>query len=194
MVCPDGKVVPMDVKGDIPYLRRNGQFRDPSSQDKSVELCGVSTADGVLIVQHTLPTAEHAAAAPARDADDGSDSVFDAGSDAPVPLVPRDCDSDFGSEPDATTDVDRDPIPVVHDDLEEAMHACDVHCLTHKPARNKDCADCMRGKTRNRRKLTGAFSRQAQEFGDLITMDHIHMRDVYGRAGFGGVCWRTLHL
>ena len=105
----------------------------PSSQDKSVELCGVSTADGVLIVQHTLPTAEHAAAAPAPDAGDGSDSVFDAGSDAPVPLVPHDCNSDFGSEPDVADEADRELTPVVHDDLETAMHAYEGPLQRHCP-------------------------------------------------------------
>ena len=73
--------------------------------------------------------------------------------------------------------------------IEDTLQDFDYHCLTHKPSRSHDCEDCMRGKTRNRRKLTGAFDRKergVQNFGDLITMDHIHMKDLYGRPGLGG--------
>ena len=128
-----------------------------------------------MLVQHILPSAEHAAAVPALDADDGADSTFGTDDDVPVMMIPPGEASDFGSEPDVG--------PVA------APPVRDTRCLTHKPARSKDCADCTRGKTRSRRKLKGAFARSAIAFGDLVTMDHIHTRGNFGRAGLGGgVC------
>ena len=44
----------------------------------------------------------------------------------------------------------------------------------------------MRGKTKNRRKLAGHSTRDPQEFGDLVTADHVYMRDWHGRPGLGG--------
>ena len=96
IVRPDGHITPLDVKGDIPYLRRNGRYRDPSTQSKTTDLCGVATADGVLLAQHILPSAEHAAAVPALDADDGADSTFGADDGVPVMMIPPDEASDFG--------------------------------------------------------------------------------------------------
>ena len=61
------------------------------------------------------------------------------------------------------------------------------HFLTHQPAAPKDCEACMRGKTKNRRKLAGQSTRDPQEFGDLVTVDHVYMRDWHGRPGLGGV-------
>ena len=52
----------------------------------------------------------------------------------------------------------------------------------------------MRGKTRSRRKLKGAFTRTAVAFGDLATMDHIHMRGSFGRAGLGGVLMHSPYM
>ena len=60
------------------------------------------------------------------------------------------------------------------------------HCLTHKPALPKDCDACLRGKTRAVRKLAGRSKRAPRAFGDIVTMDHVYMRDVYGRTGLGG--------
>ena len=134
------------------------------AQGQAVGLCGVSQAGGVLFVQHELPAAAGAAAAPAPDADDGADSLFDAASDTLAPMVPHDRGSDFGSEVDARSDCGTGPIPVVHDALSIATHDYDTRCLTHKPARNKDCADCVRGKTRSRRELVGALVREAAVF------------------------------
>ena len=53
-----------------------------------------------MVVQHVLPSAEHAAAAPALDADDGADSTFGTDDGVPLMMIPPDDASDFGSEPD----------------------------------------------------------------------------------------------
>ena len=60
------------------------------------------------------------------------------------------------------------------------------HCLTHQPADPKRCNSCMRGKTKNRRKLAGRSTRDPKEFGDLVTVGHVYTRDSHGRSGVGG--------
>ena len=60
------------------------------------------------------------------------------------------------------------------------------HLLTHKPAMSVHCEACMRAKARNLRKYAGRSTRDPKEFGDLVTVDHVVMRDLYGRPGIGG--------
>ena len=57
LVRLDGLIVPLDVKGDTPYLRRYGKRIDVASQERAVRLCGVSQVDGVLFAQRELPAA-----------------------------------------------------------------------------------------------------------------------------------------
>ena len=60
------------------------------------------------------------------------------------------------------------------------------HLLTHKPAMPDHCEACVRAKTRNLRKYARRSTRDPKEFGDLVTVDHVHMRDARGRPGIGG--------
>ena len=45
----------------------------------------------------------------------------------------------------------------------------------------------MRGKTGNTKKFAGTSQRNPTQFGDLITVDHVHTRDKMGRGGVGGL-------
>ena len=76
MIRPDGHIVIFDVKGDVPYLRRRGQYND-ANQNISMDTCGVMQKDGVIVIQHALPDVNNSDAAPALQADDGNDSVFE---------------------------------------------------------------------------------------------------------------------
>ena len=169
-VRPDGVVIPLDTRGDIPYLKRHGKHRE--KPDRAREACGVEIVDHCIHVQRRLPSALAGCAVPATS--DGADSVSDG--EAPT-LMPRgEVDSAMGS--DAESEIG-EALELAEAPLGEADNSTVVHCLTHKPARPRDCIDCMRAKTRNRRKLTWAFTRTVTAFGDLITMDHIHKRDLY---------------
>lgn len=205
MIRPDGLAVVLEVKNDIPYLTKSRQHRDPGTQTKTKELCGVSSFDDVVRI--TLPQRNESSseAAPASaiigsspEAD--ADAVSEA-AESVHSLVPRDCSSERGSEigdyPEAETSTEEKPkknvietlrenVPGPQRDLDDALREFDYHCLTRKPSRHRECEACMIGKTRSRRKLTGSFKRDVRDFGDLITMDRIHMKDILGRPGMGG--------
>ena len=59
------------------------------------------------------------------------------------------------------------------------------HCVAHLPAQ-KGCEACRLAKMRNRRCYKGAFRREASEYGDLITIDHVEMTEGYGPRAIGG--------
>ena len=52
MIRPEGHVVILDARGDIPYLRRDLKHRDPSMQAKAEEACGVLSTEDALHIQH----------------------------------------------------------------------------------------------------------------------------------------------
>ena len=61
------------------------------------------------------------------------------------------------------------------------------HLLTHKPADPDHCETCMRAKSRNVKKFAGAMKRDPVAFGDLITLDHMGMKDAWKEPGVGGM-------
>ena len=70
------------------------------------------------------------------------------------------------------------------DDLVEDIMK-EKHKRSHKPA-DPNCEGCMRGKTRNKRKLKNASTREpAKKYGDILTFDHVMMRDCSGQSGVG---------
>ena len=61
------------------------------------------------------------------------------------------------------------------------------HLLTHKPADPDHCETCMRAKSRNVKAFAGAMKRDPVAFGDLITLDHMGMKDAWNEPGVGGM-------
>ena len=61
------------------------------------------------------------------------------------------------------------------------------HLLTHKPADPDNCETCMRAKSRNVKKFLGSMKRDPSSFGDLITFDHMGMKDAWQEPGVGGM-------
>ena len=61
------------------------------------------------------------------------------------------------------------------------------HLLTHKPADTAHCETCMRAKSRNVKKFVGSMKRDPAAFGDLITLDHMGMKDAWKEPGVGGM-------
>ena len=57
------------------------------------------------------------------------------------------------------------------------------HLLTHKPADTDNCETCMRAKSRNVKKFVGSMNRDPTTFGDLITLDHMGMKDAWKEPG-----------
>ena len=60
-----------------------------------------------------------------------------------------------------------------------------AHLLTHKPA-NPHCVSCMRGKLRHVPHRSGAFARPIENWGDLITCDHMVQTDEDWTIGCDG--------
>ena len=60
-----------------------------------------------------------------------------------------------------------------------------MHCLVHAPARS-DCLDCARAKSRRKKWSKGSFKREAREFGDLVTIDHVEMKRALDSRGLDG--------
>ena len=155
MIRPDGLAVVLEVKNDIPYLTKSRQHRDPGTQTKTKELCGVSSFDDVVRI--TLPQRNESSseAAPASaiigsspEAD--ADAVSEA-AESVHSLVPRDCSSERGSEigdyPEAETSTEEKPkknvietlrenVPGPQRDLDDALREFDYHCLARKPPRH----------------------------------------------------------
>ena len=46
LIRPDVFILPLEVKGDTPYLRRKTRYKHDGVQDRAVDLCGVSQVDG----------------------------------------------------------------------------------------------------------------------------------------------------
>ena len=60
------------------------------------------------------------------------------------------------------------------------------HLLNHKPGSPKDCDACKRAKRRRRRRISKLGSRQPKVFGEIVSSDHVNMRDEYGEDGVRG--------
>ena len=60
------------------------------------------------------------------------------------------------------------------------------HPARHKPALPYHCHDCRVAKTKRRRRLRCAFQRVTHQFGQIITCDHVYMKDVYHMKGVDG--------
>ena len=60
------------------------------------------------------------------------------------------------------------------------------HYLNHKPGLPQHCDACRRAKLRRRRRASRAFKRETGKFGDILTCDHVYMKDFLKRPGVGG--------
>ena len=89
-----------------------------------------------------------------------------------------------GGSPPASQLADDLAAPAPRRDLK--MEALDAkHLLTHKPA-NPHCIACMRGKLRQVPHRSGAFRRDLERFGDIITCDHMVQMDHDWQVGLDG--------
>ena len=110
----------------------------------------------------------------------------------PAPVVPPTEVGPEGATPilDDTRQVhfnDSGP-EVVEMDPDEPSDQLPVgHLLTHKPADTTRCETCMRAKSRNIKKFVGSMKREPAAFGDLITLDHMGMKDDWKEPGVGGM-------
>ena len=172
LATPQGILVPFDVKGDIPFLKEGGLHAQRGTTKELMAFCGVRARRGQRIrVNHSVDARiSHAAG--------GEEATGDA--DSPE----SDGGSEQGREPEGEAD-DSDVDNPIRRSLRSYARSLD-HLLTHKPAMPKDCEACMRGKTTHKRKMHGRPARNPQDFGDLVTIDHVYVRDWHGRAGLGG--------
>ena len=65
--------------------------------------------------------------------------------------------------------------------------AANDHLLTHKPADTAHCEACMRAKPRHVKQFIGPMKRDPAPIGDLITLDHMGMKDAWKEPGVGGM-------
>ena len=66
------------------------------------------------------------------------------------------------------------------------MALTEEHLRTHTPALPDYCEVCRRAKRAQKKKLAKQSKRQPTKFGDIITCDHILMKDIFGYPGVGG--------
>ena len=59
------------------------------------------------------------------------------------------------------------------------------HILNHKLGVMNRGEDCLRTKKRRRKRLRNTYKRCPENFGDIITTDHVHMNDWFGEPGVG---------
>ena len=62
------------------------------------------------------------------------------------------------------------------------------HLRNHKPCLPNHCEICRRAKAKHRRRCRKAKHRLAQKFGDVVTCDHVMMRDWMENPGVHGFC------
>ena len=79
------------------------------------------------------------------------------------------------------------PVPADPDGAEDQEQVSVEHLLTHKPADTTRCETCMRAKSRTEKKFAGSLQREPVAFGDLITLDHMGMKDYWKEPGLGGM-------
>ena len=164
LVTPDLKIIPLDVIGDIPYLKEGGLHAQNLSSEEVTALTGVMIDDeGRLVLDPDFLGAYVDAAA-------GEDSPSSQGGSSDK--LPKGVKSKSGKDGDGV-DLDTDgastDAPPTGDDLSdddsEGERATKVvrmslkekaatlrHRLTHKPALSDECDACMIGKTKNARK------------------------------------------
>ena len=198
LVTPDLKIIPLDVIGDIPYLKEGGLHAQNLSSEEVTAMTGVMIDDeGRLVLDPDFLGAYVDAAA-------GEDSPSSQGGSSDK--LPKGVKSKNGKDKDGV-DLDTDGVstdaPPTGDDLSEddseGERATKVvrmslkekaaslrHRLTHKPALSDECDACMIGKTKNARKYKNRSERRPDTYGEIWTMDHVHMTDWFKQPGIGG--------
>ena len=91
-----------------------------------------------------------------------------------------------GGEETADESSEDEDQPIARRSLWDVANSVD-HWLTHKPGLPKHCEDCLRAKTRRMRRTAKKESRSPKKFGDLITCDHVLMKDWLGYKGVDGI-------
>ena len=192
MITPEPHVtiVPLDLLNNIPYLNKGGVHTWWSTEMITQET-GVSIRDGYLCVETNFSSPSFDAAPGERivgekEAEDGDDEKIEESTAAGS--------SRENSSDDGGSDISEWERPVRkylrsdgsgrRDKKKEA--ASPEHHRNHKPAIPEHCDTCRRAKTRNKYRFAKRSLRECKKWEDVITMDHILMRDWYGRPGIGG--------
>ena len=208
LIPPSYNIVPLDIISYIPYLVKDGPVSSLRDPDEIAAATGVFVSDGKLQI-----SAGDCAAAEkinrkykqkSRNADDENDRdptarssseacPVDAGtkvkdsasSGAPAPKVNSDATCPKGDVQTLTAEKPREEDDKVRRNLAEEVQK-KSHKLTHKPAMPEHCDSCMRGKRKRKKKRKGVATSNPEKFGDIITVDHVHLKDWVGDPGVGG--------
>ena len=90
--------------------------------------------------------------------------------------------SEHPSDLEGETEDDDDP---VRRSLYAEAQTID-HKLNHKPSLPKHCSECLQAKMRRKRRYRHSFNRDPKKFGDIVTCDHVLMKDWFGIGGIDG--------
>ena len=201
LILPSLTILPLDVIGDIPYLLADGLHTKRLDPEEITALTGVMIDnDGRLVLAPDfLGTYVEAAAVEGEEAVQEEPSSH---SGSPPPKVPKgkslkkkDEGTGDGTEGESTEapptgddltelDTDDEDAQAVSRSLKNRAASL-RHRLNHKPALSEECDACMVGKTRAARKYKNRSERQPNTYGEIWTIDHVHMNDKQ-QPGIGG--------
>ena len=213
IVTPRLRVIPLISVGDCPYFNKGGPHETLTSDEAIAAHCGVySTGKDLCITAFATKHLSCAtkevdptvccSATREHDSDGSTDagpesaavsSAEEESDEAMVEYLAEDIETDDASEqgidPNPKHEDDSGDDRPVRRDLRAESRTI-KHLLRHKLGFGCSCDTCMRGKTkrkpRRQRKSKADPSALPEEFGELVTCDHVLMHDWWGRPGCGG--------
>ena len=196
LVTPDLRIIPLDVLGDIPYLKADGLHTEYCDRSEIAALTGVTVDENnqlMLTSEYLGAFMDSVAAEPDGVDRPGKEPKGKKVASSVVPDTEGEGsteapDSDASELEELETDEDEQDwynSGTVRESLQQRADSA-KHKLTHKPALSHNCEACLIGKTRALRKVKGKSTRQTKRYGDIWSMDHCYMRDWYQQPGVGG--------
>jgi len=213
VITPYGSVVPLVVEGGVPYLKSSDlkKFGRDHSTCFSAR-CGVIVEGQTIKITVPIDNQAVAMSGPVQDPDSkpitSSHLGAVVGDDQAEQLKPEEvadpkkdsmaeCASDSDDSLDSTvapeTGDEDDNMSVASEDSEVPAKRClwavaesIEHKLNHKPALPIHCSECMIAKAKRKRRASRKQSKTAEKFGDIVTCDHVFMKDWFGNKGVDG--------